>query len=180
MLRLRRQCRQLLAVDGKLKAFLAGKEFQADAATQVLMARVAHRPVHRLYLTAVGLYRHAFTRQPSLADSHRYHAACAAALAGTGQGKDDASLDNTGRAEMRYSALAWLYEDLSAHTRQLALGPVVASRSRQALLHWQMDRDLAAVRDPAALHKLPEAEQVAWRNLWAQVDALLARTRPRK
>jgi hypothetical protein len=30
------------------------------------------------------------------------------------------------------------------------------------------------VRDPGLLRKLPEAEQVAWGNLWAQVDALLA------
>jgi hypothetical protein len=30
------------------------------------------------------------------------------------------------------------------------------------------------------LRKLPEAEQVAWRNLWAQVDALVARVKPHK
>jgi hypothetical protein len=36
------------------------------------------------------------------------------------------------------------------------------------------------VRDPAALGKLPEAEQVAWLNLWAGVDALLARARADK
>ena len=51
---------------------------------------------------------------------------------------------------------------------------------RNTVLDWQKDPDLAAVRDPAALSKLPEAEQVAWRNLWAQVDTLLARTRPGK
>ena len=31
-----------------------------------------------------------------------------------------------------------------------------------------------------ALRKLLEAEQVAWLNLWAQVETLLARTRPGK
>ena len=46
--------------------------------------------------------------------------------------------------------------------------------------HWQEDADLATVRDRDALRKLPEAEQVAWRNLWAQVNTLLARTRPGK
>jgi hypothetical protein len=53
-------------------------------------------------------------------------------------------------------------------------------RLRQTLLHWQKDTDLAAVRDPGLLHKLPEAEQVAWGNLWSRVAALLARTRPEK
>jgi hypothetical protein len=77
---------------------------------------------------------------------------------------------------MRYRALSWLGDDLSVHARQLVRGPVVAGRSRQALLHWRKDPDLAAVRDPAALPKLPEAEQVAWLNFWPQVDALLART----
>jgi hypothetical protein len=77
---------------------------------------------------------------------------------------------------LRYAALSWLHDDLAAHAGQLKRGPIVASRSRQALLRWRKDAALAAVRDPAPLRKLPEAEQVAWLNLWAQVDALLART----
>jgi hypothetical protein len=68
--------------------------------------------------------------------------------------------------------------DLGAHARQLTSQQGAAvERSRQMLLHWQKDTDLAAVRDPYLLRNLPEAEQVAWRNLWAQVDALLARSR---
>ena len=33
--------------------------------------------------------------------------------------------------------------------------------------------DLAGVRDPEALIKLPQEEQKAWRDLWADVDTLL-------
>src|SRR5262249_5525286 len=104
-----------------------------------------------------------------------------AARAGTGRGKDGSKLDDTERANLRYAALAWLQADLGALARQVA-GPQRApvEQSRQTLQHWQRDTDLAGVRDPALLHKLPEAEQAAWRNLWAQVDALLARSVPGK
>jgi hypothetical protein len=39
----------------------------------------------------------------------------------------------------------------------------------QALQHWQTDPDLAGVRDKESLAILPEAEQEAWRKLWAEV-----------
>ena len=45
----------------------------------------------------------------------------------------------------------------------------------QALRLWQRDPGLAGVRDPAALAGLPESERTAWRDLWQQVEAVLAR-----
>jgi tetratricopeptide (TPR) repeat protein len=172
--RLLRQCRQLIDIDSKLKAYLSGKETTADAATQAQMAVLAQQPSRRLYLSAARLYRDAFARQPQLADVHRYHAACAAALAGTCQGKDVARLVDNDRAELRYSALCWLQEYLSARAQQLASNqPGTSDEVRQSLLHLPKDPDFAAVRDRAALGKLPEAEQVAWLNLWSQVDTLL-------
>jgi tetratricopeptide (TPR) repeat protein len=176
--RLLQQCQQLLDAEVELKAFLAGGVAPSDAATLALMAFVAQRPVNRLYLTAVRLYGNAFTRQPRQAEAYRYDAACAAALAGTAQGKDVTRLDDTGKAELRYTALCWLQEHLGAVDVLVAQQPGVAGPVRQSLLHWQKDPDVAAVRDPVALRKLPEAEQAAWRNLWAHVAALLARTKP--
>jgi hypothetical protein len=43
----------------------------------------------------------------------------------------------------------------------------------QTLRHWRADIDLAGVRDPAALARLPAAERAAWQALWADVDALI-------
>jgi hypothetical protein len=43
------------------------------------------------------------------------------------------------------------------------------------LRHWKADPDLAGLRDPEALAKLPADEQQACRKLWADLDALLAR-----
>jgi serine/threonine-protein kinase len=175
------ECQHLIDAGGKLKAFLAGKEAPADPASQVQMGFLAQQPFKRLYRSAARLYRDAFAQQPRLADIHRYNAACAAALAGTGQGKDTADLDDTARAGLRYGALSWLEDSLVSLRWHLAsLRPEITEEVRKALLNWRNDPALAAVRDPDALGKLPEAEQVAWRNLWAEVDALIARATPRK
>jgi roadblock/LC7 domain-containing protein len=44
---------------------------------------------------------------------------------------------------------------------------------QKALQHWQEDPALAAIRNPAALARLPKEEQEACRKLWGEVDALL-------
>ena len=43
-----------------------------------------------------------------------------------------------------------------------------------SLGHWRADPDLASVRDPAALAKLPDAESEQWQRLWADVAAMLS------
>jgi hypothetical protein len=167
-----RQSRQLLAADGKLQAFLAGKGAPADAGTQAQMADLAQQPYRRFYHAAARLYRDAFAGQPALAGAHRYNAARAAALAGTGQGKDAAALNDAQRAEWRKQALDWLAADLAKYTAQAkkAAGQAVL---RQQLSHWLKDSDLAGVRDEQSLAKLPEKEREAWSKLWVEVAALL-------
>ena len=41
---------------------------------------------------------------------------------------------------------------------------------------WKADTDLAGLRVESALSKLPDDEQKACRALWAEVDALLAKS----
>ena len=43
-----------------------------------------------------------------------------------------------------------------------------------SLSEWQRDPDLAGVRDPVELAKLPAAEREQWQGLWAEVAALVA------
>ncbi len=174
-LNLVQQCQQLLAADSKLQAYLAGKGAPADAVTQVQMANLAQQPYKRLYSTAARLDRDAFAGQPALASSHRYDAACAAALAGTGQGKDAAGLDDEQRAQWRKQARDWLAADLAAYTTlaKKAGARATVQKGPLASAHWLKDADLAAVRDEPALAKLPEKEREAWRKLWADVAALL-------
>jgi hypothetical protein len=47
----------------------------------------------------------------------------------------------------------------------------------RALQHWLEDRDLAGVRDPAPLSRLPEVERNSWQTLWTNVDALLKKAK---
>jgi tetratricopeptide (TPR) repeat protein len=172
------ECKQVLAVEAKLAAVLEGKRTPQDAAQRIALADIARRRAKQLYVTAVGLYRTAFQAQPALARANRYGAACAAVQAGTGRGKEAGKLDDTERAHLRYAALGWLQSDLGARRRLLALWwPGAGEQSRQALQRWQQEADLAPVRNPALMRTLPEAEQVAWRNLWSQIDALLAPSR---
>jgi serine/threonine-protein kinase len=109
---------------------------------------------------------------------HRYNAACAAALAGCGQGKDDPPLDEAGKAHWRKQALDWLKADLAVWSKVSETGPPQARQFiAQTLQHWKADSDLAGIRDPAALAKIPADEQKACRALWAEVDMLLAKAR---
>ena len=107
---------------------------------------------------------------------HRYNAACAAALAGCGQSKDDPPLEEGARASWRKQAIAWLKADLAAWSKILESGPPQARQVvSQMLQHWRGDLDLAGLRDPGSLEKLPRDEQDACRTIWKEVEALLAR-----
>ena len=112
-------------------------------------------------------------RGDNLAHAFRYDAACAAALAAAGQGEDAAKLDDREGARWRKQALDWLQADLALWAKRLQSADAKdRARVQKALAHWQEDRDLAGVREPAALKKLSAPEQAAWRKLWAEVAAL--------
>jgi hypothetical protein len=48
------------------------------------------------------------------------------------------------------------------------------------LQHWQRDPDFSAVREREGLARLPARERNDWQRLWADVEALLVRTRDQK
>ncbi len=123
---------------------------------------------------ALRLYEEAFAAQPALLAAHRYDAACVAALAGCGRGKDADKLDDKERARLRSLALDWLCADLEAQGRLLEKGPPrAAANVATSLQHWLMDPDFEGVRGPQALAKLSEAERPAWQKLWKDVADML-------
>ena len=153
----------------------------------------------KLHATSARLFAAAMDADPKLAGDrqaqHRYNAACAAALAaaatkrarGTNStplvGEDtgggaDTPLTDADRAKLRDQARAWLDAELAAWRKSLESGD---AQQRPAIVanlkHWQQDPDLGGVRDQGALAKLPANERDAWKALWANVDALLAKAR---
>jgi hypothetical protein len=128
------------------------------------------------FAAAARWYAEAFTAHPDLlagpADRHLCDAARAAALAGCGQGRDAAGLDEKGRAAFRRQALGWLRAELEVRRRLVETDP---AGFHVGMEHWLEDPDFAGVRGPEALARLPEDERQAWQLLWADAAATLAR-----
>ncbi len=164
---------KLHQLDAKLAQVLAGTAQPAGAAERVELAKLC-AGYRRLDAAAARLFAQAFADQPAIQPPHRYGAACAAALAGCGQGDDAGILSEDERARLRRQALAWLRAELQSETRQLDQDPDRArGRVAQTLRHWQGDTDFAGVRGPESLAKLPEAERRQWQALWQDVSVLL-------
>jgi hypothetical protein len=165
-----------LALDEKWTAIQAGKAEPSGPSERAALAELC-KQCKRQYVAAAKLYTEAFAGAPNLATdltkARRYHAACAAALAAAGQGKDAAGLDAPARAKLRLQAFAWLKADLELWRKQAATGQSKAVQVIiKTLSHWQSDSDLASVRDEKALSMLPEAEGKQWQSLWHEVDVL--------
>jgi tetratricopeptide (TPR) repeat protein len=170
------QAERLAAARDRLAAFRNGSYTPASNAERLALAEWCQ--VKKLHHTAAGLYADAFAADPKLADDlgapHRYNAACYAALAAAGQGEDAARLDEKERARLRQRALDWLRADLALRGKRLQSGkPTDRAAVHSAMQHWQIDTDLAGLRDKDALDRLPDQEQKAFAQLWADVEALL-------
>jgi tetratricopeptide (TPR) repeat protein len=172
-------CKALLSVAADLSAILAGDKRPAKASTQLALAEwcLTHR---RLTATAARFYDAALTTEPALADDletgNRFHAACAAALAGCGAGKDAVTLDGERRTVLRRQALDWLTIEFKVWARRHLLGkPGDRRAAATAMRAWQREEDLAEVRNEQGLTRLPLDERRAWQTLWADVAALAAR-----
>jgi hypothetical protein len=175
------QAEMLVKLDARLPAVLRGEDRPAEA--ELLDFAVCCR-LKRFYAASARFFEKAFDADLKLADSStrlRYIAATAAALAGCGQGKDSARLDDKERARLRRRALVWLRADLAHWTRHLDSGtPGARAQVQQVLLLWTKETALAGLREEAALAKLPLPERAACQKLWSEVQALLKKGKPDK
>jgi len=163
------------ALDARLAAVLKGQA-PKDEAERLRLADRAYETA--LHATSARLYAEALANDPKLADDrqagHRYNAACAAALAGCGQGKDDPPPEGAAKTNLRKQAREWLQSELAAWAKVLDSGPAeLKAKIAPTLKHWKTDADLAGIRDEKELAKLPEPERAALKQLWADVDQLL-------
>jgi serine/threonine protein kinase/Flp pilus assembly protein TadD len=175
-----RKAERLVELDAKLPKILGGEVAPANAAESALLGWLCQQPYKQLNAAAARYYGAAFMLEPKLAEDlrsqHRYSGACAAALAGCGQGKDAQKLNDAERAGFRKRALDWLRADLAQYAKAVDHGPAQARPAvAKQLEHWQRDSDLARVRDPGALAKLPERERQDWQKLWADVKELFTK-----
>jgi eukaryotic-like serine/threonine-protein kinase len=172
------QAERTAAMAGRLPALLKGEERPKDTLDRLAVAQMLYD--RQCHAAAARFWAEALEADPKLVDDrqagHRYNAACASAMAGAGQGKDDPPPDEAAKAKLRQQARDWLRAELIAWTRLLESGPPQARPAIvQTLSHWRQDGDLAGIRDVEALAKLPPDEQKACRTLWADVDSLVKR-----
>jgi serine/threonine-protein kinase len=164
------------ALATRLPALLRRDDKPKDADEAAEFAELAFRMSH--YAASARFNVEAFRTKPALAQdlkaARRYTAARAAAMAGAGKGQDQPPPDERERGKWRQQALDWLEADLALYTRELAPGSRrVNAQVRRTLEGWKLDRELAGIRDDAAVMTLPEPERKACRALWAEVDKVL-------
>jgi serine/threonine-protein kinase len=164
-----------------LPAFLEGKYQPHDNDERLAILGVCELTNHAL--AAVRLYTDAVAADPRLAEDlgagHRYTAARAAARAGCGRSRDAAPLGEAERMKWRTRAKEWLRADLTSWGKALDRDPAATPEGvRPQLTRWGAEPDLAGLRDPAELEKLPADERKDCLALWAEVGALLRRCTP--
>jgi tetratricopeptide (TPR) repeat protein/tRNA A-37 threonylcarbamoyl transferase component Bud32 len=177
------RCETALALNEQLPAVLRGATRLTRGPELLAMAEFCRR-YKQMHAAAARFYTEAFAAEPKLAgdvrSQHRYQAACSAALAAAGQGKDAEKLDVKERQQLRQRSLDWLRADLDHWSKRLSDGPARDREAiRKVLEQWQKESDLAGIREGKLLSVLPTEERAAWKKLWADLAALIdSRTAP--
>lgn len=172
------ECERLKELDRKLPALLCGEYEPATNEERLSLARICqHKAINA---RSAQLYSDALKADPGLikraSSVVRYDAACSAALAGTGRGKDTALLDEKDKAHWRDQSRAWLRSELADLAPKVkSIWPWVRNQACQILDHWTKDPDLERVREVQSLGELGAEERKEWEILWGEVNRLLGR-----
>jgi tetratricopeptide (TPR) repeat protein len=174
-----REVEQMIALAPKLEALVQGQAQPADAAERFTLAQMCAD--REWYVAAARFWSDAFTADPERASDLQaelhYYAARAASLAAAGKTKDTPPSDEATRARLRQQARDWLLTDLTAYAKCLdGKDRQAPGLVRNRVAPWKYDPQLASLRDPDAVAKLPAEEQEACRRLWAEVEAVLQKS----
>ena len=97
---------------------------------------------------------------PRIGGSTSLDAACAAALAGCGQSRDDKLPESRCEGEAPRAGSGLAPGRVAAWTKVVESGTAIERRVvAKTLEHWRQDSDLAGIRNAKALEALPEAER---------------------
>jgi hypothetical protein len=169
---------RLVELATKLSSYLKGEATLDKFAEQIDLAEFCLND-KRAYGASARLYEQALQSKPDLADekdSIWVDAARAAAMTGVGRDSDAPKLSEGERLHWRNQALAWLRADLARSVKQVETGAAKDRESvRVRLEQWRGFPELVGLRDPMAIAKLPEGEQKACLEFWAEVDRILVR-----
>ncbi|HLJ93704.1 MAG TPA: tetratricopeptide repeat protein [Gemmataceae bacterium] len=167
-----KKSRRLVELEDRFPAILCGQSRPTIAAELSEYAEVCYAKRH--YLAAARFWADSLAADPTLAADRRDEAVCAAVLVAAGQGEDSGLLDGKDRSGWRKQALQWLHDDLIALTERLKSGkPQDRRMVRQRLRNWKCEQELASLRDPAAVARLPADDQASCQEFWCDVEALL-------
>jgi serine/threonine-protein kinase len=173
---LRREAETIVFPD--TTAFLEGNHQPRDNIERLALLGVCR--FKNLNRASAQLYADAFAADPTLVDdprlNHRYKAACAAALAGSGVGANAEKLDEAEKLRWRKQACEWLAGELEAAGKRMQ-GATVESRYQLIgiLKRWQTNTDLAGLREPSALAAMSPAERQECSKLWRELENLVSR-----
>jgi serine/threonine-protein kinase len=131
-----------------------------------------------LYGKCAQLWMETLSDASQSLDAHLEDAARAAAIAGTGQGKDAARFTDEDRVRWREAAVTLLSRRIDGLEGELNSAAAPTSAIRKSLLALQQSPDLAPLRDPAAVARLPKTEQDRCTTLWSHIRTLLDRLNP--
>jgi serine/threonine-protein kinase len=166
---LRREAERMILPD--LPGYLEGKYQPRDHLERMTLLGVCQF-TNRVHASA-QLYAEAFDAAPRLVNDLRfdlrYKGACAAASAGCGRGTDAAGLEEAERMRWRKQARQWLRSSLGAWTKVLESDPAARDKVSQTLTLWQSEPDLACLREPTELLKLPAEERKDCLALWDEI-----------
>jgi serine/threonine-protein kinase len=166
-----KEAERLVDLARQLPTFLNQERQPRSVEERLELAQLCY--YKKRFAAGVRFYRAAFAADQKSEATARNDAACLAALAGCGHGRDAAALNREQRAELRGQALAWLRADLKPWQGRLRGGKAAdQERVRAEMDHWLRDPNLAGVRDEKALAGLPAAERRDWQQLWAEVRRL--------
>jgi len=173
---LRREAESLIFPNAP--AFFEGKYVPRDNTERLILLGECRFKNHTF--KAAQLYAEAFAADPTLAHSprsdHYFNGARVAALAGCGEGEDVAGLSEVDQLKLRILARKWLRAELTA-SGALLDSNLETHRAgvRRKVARWRRETELAGLREPTELKKLPPAEREECLALWDDVETLLRR-----
>jgi tetratricopeptide (TPR) repeat protein len=166
---LRREAEQMIFPN--LTAVLEGKQQPRD--NDERLAQIgACRFENRLAALAC-IYHEAFAAGLKRSNIELHDAGRVAVQAGCGDGIDAESLGEDERRNWRAQGRKWLREALSKMIKAIDTDFNKNHNAvQQELTKWRKEPELAGIREPAELDKLPADEKADCQKLWAEVSAL--------